>query len=160
MELELLRISSQKDETLGVLFDITQGRQFLCFVLEDEFRTKKVYKQTRIPSGLYKITLRTVGGFHARYQKHFPDMHRGMLWLRNVPNFEYILIHIGNKEDDTAGCLLVGEVPMRGSDGKWLVGRSSKAYIYVYQYIVDAITTENVWITVTDYDRPEREMVV
>ena len=36
MKLEVLRFSSDSDSTLGVLFDTTCERKFLCFTLEDE----------------------------------------------------------------------------------------------------------------------------
>ena len=51
MKLEVLRFSSQKRDTLGLLFDITDGRRFLCFTLEDEDRDEKVMHETRIPAG-------------------------------------------------------------------------------------------------------------
>ena len=38
MKLEVLRFSSQNDSSLGLLFDVTNGRKFLCFTLEDEAR--------------------------------------------------------------------------------------------------------------------------
>ena len=41
MKLEVLRFSSGKDSTLGIFSDITEGRKFLCYTLEDEFRTVK-----------------------------------------------------------------------------------------------------------------------
>ena len=48
MKLEVIRYSSQKDSTLGMLFDVTKGRKFLCFTLEDEARRTKVKGETRI----------------------------------------------------------------------------------------------------------------
>ena len=33
----------------------------------------------------------------------------GMLHVLDVPNFKYILIHCGNTDEDTAGCLLLGD---------------------------------------------------
>ena len=62
MKLEVLRISSQKDSTNGILFDITEGREFLSYTLEDEYRKDKISGETRVPAGTYKVTLRTVGG--------------------------------------------------------------------------------------------------
>ena len=95
MELEVLRFSSQKDSTNGLLFDVTGGkRRFLCYTLEDEHREDKVAGETRIPSGTYRVTLRTTGGFHGRYLKKYGEMHKGMLWVRDVPGFELSLIHI------------------------------------------------------------------
>lgn len=154
MKIEVLRYSSAKDSTLGALFDITNGdRKFLCYTLEDEHRDKKIMHETRIPAGTYKVTLRTWGGFHSRYQKRFPDIHAGMLWVRDVPNFEHILIHCGNDDDDTSGCLLVGETQTAnslGSDG--FVGGSTRAYRAIYPKLAEAAEKNNLTITYTDFD--------
>ena len=109
MKLEVLRFSSQKDSTNGLLFDVTDKRKFLAYTLEDEARDEKIKGETRIPAGTYKVTLRTVGGYHARYTKKYGSFHKGMLWVREVPGFEYILIHTGNTDEHTMGCLLVGD---------------------------------------------------
>ena len=71
---EVLRFSSQEDSTLGMLFDVTDGRKFLCFTLEDEARDEKVKGETRIPAGTYKIKLRNEGGYHNRYVKKYGSM--------------------------------------------------------------------------------------
>ncbi len=42
MKLEVLRFSSQEDCTNGLLFDVTNGRDFLAYTLEDEARNEKV----------------------------------------------------------------------------------------------------------------------
>lgn len=155
MNLEVLRYSSAKDSTLGALFDITNGdRKFLCYTLEDEYRENKIMHETRIPAGTYKITLRTVGGFHQRYSSRFSDIHHGMLWVRDVPNFEYILIHCGNNDDDTSGCLLVGETQTSNADGNdGFVGGSTRAYKNIYPQIAKAIQNkEEVTITYIDFD--------
>ena len=159
MKLEVLRFSSQEDSTSGLLFDVTDGRKFLCYTLEDEQRDEKVYAETRVPAGTYRITLRTVGGFHQKYSKRFPSIHKGMLWVRDVPNFEYILIHCGNTDEHTAGCLLVGhtqESNIQKSDG--FIGRSTAAYTDIYPSIAAALESgEEVEITYTDYDGREEE---
>lgn len=155
MELEVLRISSQKDSTNGILFDVTGGeRKFLCYTLEDEYRKDKVAGETRIPAGTYRVTLRTTGGFHGRYVKKYGDMHKGMLWVRDVPNFEYILIHTGNTDQHTAGCLLVGDSQQANfgsSDG--MVGSSVNAYKRIYPPIAEALEQgQEVTITYIDFD--------
>lgn len=156
MELEVLRYSSQNESTLGALFNISNGREFLCYTLEDEYRTKKQYGETRIPSGRYKITLRTEGGFHEKYSSRFKEIHKGMLWVRDVPNFEYVLIHIGNKDDDTAGCLLVGDSSIQNITEEGFVGNSTAAYLRVYPKIAEALSRgEEIYITYTDYDTPK-----
>jgi len=154
MKLEVLRFSSQEDSTNGILFDVTEGRKFLAYTLEDEHRDEKVKGETRIPAGTYKITLRKVGGFHGRYEKKYGSMHKGMLWVREVPGFEYILIHTGNTDEHTAGCLLVGDSQQNNaikSDG--FVGSSTQAYKRIYPPIAAALEAgEEVTITYTDYD--------
>ena len=147
MKLHLLRFHSDHDYTLGLLFHETRDRKWLCFTLEDEQRTRKVYGETRIPSGTYNVKLRVTGGFHGRYGEKFGDAHKGMLWLQDVPGFEYVLIHIGNDDDDTAGCVLVGDTSERG-----FIGQSALAYQRIYPPIAEAILSgDAVTLEVTDY---------
>ena len=140
MDLEVLRFSSLKDSTNGLLFDTTGERKFLCYTLEDEFRSEKKYGETRIPDGEYKLALRTIGGFHGRYSRRFDKIHKGMLQVMNVENFEYVLIHCGNTDEHTNGCLLLGDTQTNNvvaSNG--FVGHSSQAYSRVYPSIAKAL---------------------
>ena len=155
MKLEVLRFSSQKDSTNGLLFDISDGRKFLAYTLEDERREDKVMHETRIPAGTYKIKLRTEGGFHGRYVKKYGSMHKGMLHVQDVPGFEYILIHTGNTDEHTSGCLLVGDTQQqnvtKSKDG--FIGASVDAYKRIYPPIADAILRgEDVEISYVDFD--------
>jgi hypothetical protein len=155
MKLQVLRFSSQADCTHGLLFEITDiGKKFLCYTLEDEHRVLKVQGETRIPAGTYNIELRKEGGFHNRYTKKYGSLHSGMLHVVDVPGFEYILIHTGNTDEHTAGCLIVGDsqennVIMR--DG--FVGKSVNAYKRIYPPIAKAIEKgEEVTIEYVDFD--------
>ena len=155
MQLEVLRFSSQTDSTSGLLFEVTEiKRHFLCYTLEDERRALKVRGETRVPAGTYKIELRKEGGFHNRYTKKYPGVHRGMLHITDVPNFEYILIHTGNTDEHTAGCLIVGDAQENNiilPDG--FVGKSVNAYKRIYPSIAKAIEQgEEVTITYIDHD--------
>mgnify|MGYP003115057981 FL=1 len=155
MKLEVLRFSSQTDSTSGLLFEVTDiKRHFLCYTLEDERRALKVRGETRVPAGTYKIELRNEGGFHQKYTKKYPGIHRGMLHIVDVPNFEYILIHTGNTDEHTAGCLIVGDAQENNlllPDG--FVGKSVNAYKRIYPSIAKAISQgEEVTITYIDYD--------
>lgn len=155
MELQVIRFSSQKDSTLGMLMEKKdKGPSFLCFTLEDEYRTVKKYGETRIPAGRYRIKLRTEGGFHERYLNKFgPDFHKGMLWLQNVPNFEYVLVHIGNSDDDTAACLLVGDGSQQNITEEGMITSSTNAYKRIYPPIAEALlNNDEVWITYIDFD--------
>jgi len=150
MKLEILRFNSSDDFTSGLLFDVTDNkRKFLCYTLEDQAQTTKVYGETRIPAGTYNLTLRTEGGFHTRYLAKFGgDWHKGMIYVNEVPNFEYILWHIGNTDDDTAGCLLLGKTQQAN-----FIGSSGDAYKDVYPKVRDAILYgEKVTATYIDYD--------
>ena len=154
MKLEVLRFSSGKDSTSGALFSVVEGvKTFLCYTLEDEYRDNKVYSETRIPAGIYEIRFRTVGGFHAKYSKRFQDIHKGMLHIVDVPGFDYILVHCGNTDEHTAGCLLVGDTQnnnMVEEDG--FIGRSTAAYKRIYPKIAKALEQgEEVTIEYIDY---------
>ena len=71
-----------------------------------------------------------------------------MLEIKDVPNFEYILIHIGNDDDDTAGCLLVGNT---ADTKKGFIGDSTGAYKEIYSVIMGAIEcNEPVTISIMD----------
>ena len=77
-----------------------------------------------------------------------------MLWVREVPNFEYILIDTGNTDEHTAGCLIVGDSQQNNtikSDG--FVGSSTQAYKRIYTPIAEALEKgEEVVITYKDFD--------
>jgi hypothetical protein len=154
MDLEVIRFSSAKDSTLGLLFNVTNDkREFLCYTLEDEYREEKVMHETRIPAGTYEIKLRTWGRIHENYTKRFADIHKGTLWLQDVPNFKYILIHCGNDDDDTSGCLLVGDTQTENIKSDGFVGSSTNAYKRIYPPIAEAIENgECVEITYIDFD--------
>ena len=157
MKLEVIRFSSEADSTSGLLFDVTNGRKFLAYTLEDEYRDSenaKVMAETRVPAGTYKVILRTHGGMHPRYAKRFPDIHRGMLHVIDIPNFKYILIHCGNTDEHTAGCLLVGDTQKNNQINKnGFIGSSSKAYSRIYPPIAEALECEEeVTITYVDFD--------
>ena len=145
MRLELYRYSSEKDSTLGLIFlvdDETNKKDFLCFTLEDEKREVKVYGETRIPEGTYQIKYRKEGGYHNKYSKRFPNIHRGMLHVTNVPNFEYILLHCGNDTSHTHGCLLVGDVISQNVSKEPFLGQSSNCYKRIYPIIADILESQ------------------
>ncbi len=138
MKVKVYRYNSSDDFTDSVM--MINGKS-QCFGIEDEHRNVKVWGETRISDGIYELGLRTVGGFHERYSKKFPNMHIGMLEIKNVPNFKYVLIHIGNDDDDTAGCYLVGMA--QNMDSKGFLGESTKAYKKIYPQIANELKKGN-----------------
>jgi hypothetical protein len=153
MKLQVLRFSSESDSTNGLLFDVTEGVKFLAYTLEDERREEKVMSETRIPAGTYEVKLRTEGGHHNKYASRYGSMHKGMLWLQDVPNFKWILIHCGNTDEHTAGCLLVGDSQENNQiKENGFIGSSSNAYKRIYPSIAEAVENEKVTIEYIDLD--------
>ena len=101
----------------------------VCLVLLSKKEQAVNPPETAIPLGTYNVVLRQAGKFDARYgAKYGNTWHKGMLWIRRT-GFEWILIHTGNTDEHTAGCLLVGETQQdldKGKDG--FVGGSGDAY--------------------------------
>jgi len=144
LKLLLFRFASLEDSTLSALY--VDG-QFTCFGLEDEFREVKVPGETRIPAGTYKLSLQTVGRLHEKYLMRFPAEHRGMIVLRDVPGFTGIMIHTGVTDDDTEGCILVGD----GAHVGGTLSESTICYRRIYGQISNAILAgEPVEIEVKD----------
>ncbi len=104
MKLKLIRKYCNETYTIGKLYI---DEIYYCDTLEDTVRdlTKenKVYAQTAIPSGIYKVVVTMSNKFK-----------RLLPLLLNVPYFEGIRIHIGNTANDSAGCILVGENKVKG----------------------------------------------
>jgi hypothetical protein len=112
MKLTLKRFHFADTYTMGKLF--IDGKAF-CDVIEDlnrdlnkdgdlkDANEGKVYGQTAIPFGTYKVEIT----MSARFKKELP-------LLIDVPEFEGIRIHAGNTAEDSHGCLLVGENKVKG----------------------------------------------
>ena len=137
----LKRYKSDEETTLGRFY---VQNEFVCYIVEDQFNSKKVWGEMRIPSGEFEISYRYEGRFHNSYKTKFKDIHKGILCVHNPElkdewkikvgdiEFRYVLIHLGNDDDDTAGCLLpnttVNDSTMRGSN-------STDAYKKLYSII-------------------------
>ena len=149
MKLTVQRLRIGDDSMLG---DLYVDGVHECHTLEDEPREVKVRGETAIPAGTYNVVPRTVGGTHAKYLARFPSFHVGMMWLQPDPKgFQYILIHIGNTDDDTEGCLLVGQGFIKLLDGNYKITGSTNAYVKLYKKVAAAWARgEKVAITYKD----------
>lgn len=131
LELKLIRYSSQKIDTLGILKD--EIGEFVCYSLEDEKRNLKVSKETRIPEGRYKLIIRKEDT--ALTLKHRITYSKGetVPWfvyhieISNIPNFKGVYIHAGNTEQHTEGCLLFGNTVNNNSITGGILGNSIAA---------------------------------
>ena len=142
--IHLQRESSGVEHTYGILtFD-----DFKCSTIEDEYRETKLHGETRIPDGTYEILLRTEGGMHQKYLDRFKDFHIGMLWLQDVPDFEWIYIHPMTTDLDSLGCIGVGY--KRGEHkGRPAIFESGKAYTDLYKMIAPKLIEDGkVFITI------------
>ena len=136
-KLKLIRFNHSEDDTQGLLFwDKPESLlEFLCYTLEDEHRYEKIMHETRIPPGIYKLRLRTYAGTHEKYLKRYgKPWHQGMIEIMDVPGFTDILVHCGNNDDHTSGCILVGDSLRPG-----FLGSSRKAYEDFYPQVRDRI---------------------
>jgi len=141
MELLLTRTTRTEESTIGLL--AINGAAF-CFTLEDKDRSlkqsdtlsqiqrSKVYGKTAIPSGRYEVAMT----FSNRFKQYMP-------LLLNVPGFEGVRIHPGNKAADTEGCILLGETKAEN-----FIGSSKAAYSKFLAKLKAVEKTEKVFITI------------
>lgn len=147
LNLEMNRFGMGLNSTLGHL----SVGDFQCFTLEDERRLTKVKAETAIREGSYRILLRDDGGMNQDYQDRFPELHRGMLHLQDVPEFEWIYLHILNTEKQTKGCIGPGTVPVILPNGEFKIADSTTAYLALYRLLLPALLRdEKVIIHIND----------
>lgn len=154
MKITVTRKPSAKDWTLSN-FSSDDGK-ISGVGIEDEKRDIKVHGETRIPNGVYDMSLRISPRFSSSYyrddegnlilpkdrttpelQQKYHSLHE-MIWVKNVPGFEFILWHWGNSDDDSHGCYIVGSV-FGVSNKQEVVLNSRKKYTEIYPIIWRAI---------------------
>ncbi len=148
MILSAIRYNKDSNATAAIL---RINGAFECHVLEDEERCVKVSGETAIPEGSYQIAQRKeLTALTERYRNRF-DWFNWHLQLLNVPNFQWIYIHIGNTELDSEGCLLVGDLAVNDpTDQSCTIQQSTQAYKRVYQKVCEALEAgEEVWIEIS-----------
>jgi hypothetical protein len=114
MKLLVTRNWKKPEYTIGRLFI---NGEFFCNTLEDTVRDlqkeRKVKGQTAIPEGTYEVTLNVISPKYSK-KANYKFCEARMPRLLGVPQFEGVLIHPGNSNKDTEGCLLVGENKVKG----------------------------------------------
>lgn len=130
---------------------------FLCWTIEDEDRgltqdmplekikAIKVYGQTAIPKGRYKIELRVSPKFKDRkWSKKYGGL---VPYLVNVPGYEGVAIHPFNTAEESLGCIGPGELhgTVRGR-----IFSSTRAYQDLMDfYLFPAYErADEIWITI------------
>jgi hypothetical protein len=159
MEIFLKHLDQTNNSTIG---DLTIDGEHQIYMIENGYRNPKVMNESRIPVGRYKLILNTTCEHHFKYLKMFPDFHRGMIEVSNVPNFHEILQHIGNyaflgrfdsdgkPNGDTHGCQLTCKSYFRNTTTDCFQGRNSTdAYIPYYKKIIALMNTDEVWLNIS-----------
>lgn len=141
MNITLNRIAKKAKYTIGKLYI---NDKYFCDTLEDTDRgltqsmteqqigSKKVYGETAIPTGTYRIII----SYSNKFKKQMP-------LLLNVPGFAGIRIHSGNTEKDSLGCILVGK---NKAVGKVLESRDT--YSKLFSILQEANKKETIKITI------------
>lgn len=141
MNIILNRIAKKAKYTIGKLYI---NDRYFCDTLEDTDRgltqsmteqqigSKKVYGETAIPTGTYRIII----SYSNKFKKQMP-------LLLNVPGFAGIRIHSGNTEKDSLGCILVGK---NKAVGKVLESRD--IYSKLFSILQEANKKETIKITI------------
>lgn len=148
MKLIIERNWSKETYTIGKLYffdEDTQAKRYICDTLEDTDRRLdssmsedaikklKVYAETAIPTGTYQVSLNVVSPKYSK-RKYYKDLCGGKVpRLLGVKGYDGVLIHIGNTNKDTAGCILVGENKVKGR-----VINSTKAFEKLYKILKSA----------------------
>lgn len=102
--------------TIGNLY--VDGK-YICNTLEDKDRgltqsmsldtiaSIKVPSKTAIPTGTYVIAMNITSPKLSK-ERNYKQINGKVPRLLNVPGYDGVLIHIGNTEADSSGCILVG----------------------------------------------------
>ena len=117
MELTLKRIALKPTYTIGKL---SINGKYFCDTLEDTVRDlnkngkfdngeKKIAGITAIPYGRYEVTLKVRSPRYSKIKTWAQFCDGYMPRLLKVLDFEGILIHTGNTDKDSDGCILVGK---------------------------------------------------
>ena len=148
MEIHVKRVRQGKNSTLS---ELSIGGEFVCYVLEDSVRDKKIKGSTAIPAGRYKLAFNRYGAMNGRYKRWYPKFHKGMIELTGIPNFSYVYIHKGNTHANTAGCLLIGNTMRYDKNfGDYEVHQSEKAYKKVYKRLSAMMEKGEVYLIISD----------
>lgn len=168
----VLRKPSEPDWTLSNFYfnGVAKG-----VGVEDEKRAFKVYGETCIACGLYEMKLRNSPKFsHFFYRDdegnlleekmrvtaenkvkyHTPHE---MVWVTDVPDFEFILWHWGNTDDDTHGCYIVGSIFGTITDQKGVLASKMK-YKEIYPILWRAIKAGKVMVEYKEEVSPQQKI--
>lgn len=154
-KMELIVDRKWKKQSYTISNLLVDGKWF-CNVLEDadrgldssmsiaKIRELKKPSITAIPRGTYEITLDVISPKYYTNSFYKQVCNGKVPRLLNVKGFEGILIHAGNTDKDSAGCLLVGINLERGK-----VLKSQETFRKLYKMLSEAkLRGEYIQITI------------
>lgn len=157
---ELIRVERynfKEDWTISRLYFLDR---LVGYAVEDELREIKIHGETAIPEGFYPLDMRYSPKFSGQFRwseekqilldyreardiRKFPPQeylfeNHQLIWIKEVPDFQYILMHWGNTDLDTDGCLVVGS-HLGVVKGREAVLNSRRFYSGLYPKIMPLI---------------------
>lgn len=147
MKLLLKRFRFLENTTIGRLY---VDDEFFCYTCEDkdrglktsmslvDIKKIKVKDETCIPytdKVFYPITLKEQSPKYSNFEKYkWARFCNGYLpRVQNVPGYDGVLIHVGNTNKDTSGCILVGDCITTNG-----VGSSTVCFKRLYEKLKEA----------------------
>lgn len=154
MDLTLDRKWKKDTYTIGKLY--IDGTPF-CETLEDrdrglsssmtlnEIKALKKASVTAIPTGKYNVRMDIASAKYSGKEWYMKNCHGSrMPRLEDVPGYSGILIHPGNTDRDTEGCILVGQNKIKGK-----VVNSKEVFLQLYNRMYAAYSKgEKITITI------------
>lgn len=104
-------------------------------------QSHKIYGQTAIPSGTYKVTLNVISPKYSKVPFYIQVCKGKVPRLLDVPGYDGVLIHTGNTEKDSLGCIIVGYNTQKG-----MVTQSRDAFKKLYSILSQA--KDDIFITI------------
>ena len=153
LNLTLERFAKRQKYTIGKLYvdDV-----FFCHTLEDtdrgltqdmplhEIQKKKIYGETAIPRGRYRIVMNVQSPAYSKKPKWMQYCKAFMPRLMNVPGWSGVLIHTGQTPEHTLGCICVGDNTVVGQ-----LRNSDNTFYRLYPVLKKADRDgKEIWITI------------
>lgn len=153
MEILIHRKWKREDYCIGRL---SIDGTFICNTMEDAdrglddgmpdwmIRNKKIPNVTAIPTGRYEVDMSTVSPRFSQKSFYMEVCQGKVPRLKNVKGFDGILLHTGNDETHSSGCLLVGLNTVKGK-----LTDSKETFKKVYTLMKEAHDRgETIYITI------------
>lgn len=123
MNVILHRTDTNEDGTFGTL---NVDGQPVCVTLEETWLDNQ-RRISCIPEGEYECV------------KYSGTKYKNVWWVKNVKDRSAILIHWGNTERNTAGCILVGKYYHQFGE-QWGIADSKRTFRYLKKTLPDNFT--------------------